>query len=138
MSSPRRAFLLLLAVALVAVVFCLGTSFTQMAESPDRERGSEFLWLLLALAFASPLWIPALMPAHPGLLSVAVRWLSAAALLVPLRYAATVAFHQFQLYPHPVFSFGIFGVAALLLAGCVVAIAVLLLPSFHRIEGRAA
>src|SRR5450755_2852929 len=44
MSGPRRAFLLLLAVALVVVVFSLGTSFTQMAESPERERGSEFLW----------------------------------------------------------------------------------------------
>jgi len=138
MSGPRRAFLLLLAVALVAVVFCLGTSFTQMAESPERERGSEFLWLLLALAFVSPLWIPAVMPAHLGLLSVAVRWLSAAALLVPLRYAAAVVMHQFQLYPHPAFSFGIFGVAAALLAGCVGAIAVLLLPSLHRIENRPA
>jgi hypothetical protein len=137
MSTPRRAFLLALAIALVVVVFSMGTSFTFSAESPERARGSAVFWLLPAVAFASPLWIPAVLPARWRRASVAVQWLSAAALLVPLRYAGAVTFHQFQLYPLPLFSIAIFGVAAMLGAGCIAAIAVLLLPSFHRVVGKA-
>jgi hypothetical protein len=59
MSSLSRVFLIMLAVAFVAVVFCLGTSFTYGAESGVRAQGSEFFWLLLGIVFASPFWVPA-------------------------------------------------------------------------------
>lgn len=98
MSTRSRVFLLVLAVALAVTVFFLGASFTYSAESPERASGSAFFWLLLAVLFASPLWGPALLSTRLGWVSVAVRWLSAAALLVPLWYVGSVAFNQFQMY----------------------------------------
>src|SRR3981081_1024238 len=110
MPTLSRAFLITLAAALVVVVFCLGTSFTYSAESTERAQGSEFFWLLLAVVFASPLWVPATLPTCSRWVSTTCRWLSAAALLVPLRYAGAIALHQAQLYPYSLFSASIFTV----------------------------
>lgn len=129
MPARSRAFLLGLAVALVVAVYGLGVSFTYSAELPERARGSELYWLLLALLFASPLWVPAALPARWGRVLLVVRWLSAAALLVPLRYAVSVALNQLQVYPGQFFSVTTLTVASLLSLGCVAAIVVLLWPS---------
>lgn len=134
MPTLRRAFLLALAVTLMVVLFCLGTSFTYSAEPPERARGSELFWLLLAVVFASPLWLPAILSTRSPRAAIAVRWLSAAALLMPLRYAAAVAVHQFQFYPQPLFSVTIFAAAAMLSVGCVVAIVLLLRPSARVLD----
>ena len=138
MPTFSRAFLIALAVAFVVVVFCLGTSFTYSAESTEGAQGSEFFWLLLAVVFASPLWVPAALPTRSRWVSATVRWVSAAALLVPLRYAGAVVLHQAQLYPHSLFSASIFTVASTLSVGCAAAIVVLLLPSPHRVARQAA
>ncbi|MDQ2869282.1 MAG: hypothetical protein M3S32_00970 [Acidobacteriota bacterium] len=135
LTGGRRAFLLALAVAIAVAVFSLGSTFTYNAEAPARARGSELFWLLLALVFASPLWVPAFLPARLGWVSTGVRWLCAAALLVPLLFAGSVAVHQFGLYPHPLFSVTIFAIAAALSAGCIAAIVVLLAPAAHRLVG---
>ena len=138
MPTLSRAFLITLAVAFVVVVFCLGTSFTYSAESTERARGSEFFWLLLAVVFASPLWVPATLSTRASWVSTTIRWLSAVALLVPLRYAGAVALHQAQLYPYSLFSASVFTVASTLSVGCAAAIVVLLLPSHHRVAHQAA
>jgi len=137
LTAGRRAFLLALAVAIAIAVFSLGTTFTYGAESPSRARGSELFWLLLALVFASPLWVPAFLPTRLGWVSTGVRWLCAAALLVPLLFAGSVAVHQLQLYPHPLFSVAIFAIAVALSAGCIGAIVVLLAPTAHRVVAHA-
>jgi hypothetical protein len=137
MPTLSRAFLITMAVAFAVVVFCLGISFTYSAESAERAQGSEFFWLLLAVAFTSPLWVPAL-PMRSRWVSATIRWVSAAALLVPLRYAGAVVLHQAHLYPYPLFSASIFAVASTLSVGCVAAIVVLLLPSLPRVPRKAA
>lgn len=129
MSTPARVFLFVLAAALMVVVYRLGTVFTYGAEPPARARGSEVFWLLLAAIFASPLWVPAFLSTRSRRVFTAVRWLSAAALLVPLGYAGSVAIHQLRLYPGPLFDRAIFTIAAALLAGCVAAIVMLLIRS---------
>jgi hypothetical protein len=137
---PRisRVFLLTLAVVLIVAVFCLGTSFTYSAESPDRAHGSDFFWLLFAGLFASPLWVPAIVSASSRGATIAVHGISAVLLLVPLRYACSVALHQLHIYPSPWFSAGTFAVGALLSVGCVSAIVVLLWPCFRRVARQAA
>ena len=133
MMTLTRVFLITMAVAFAVVVFCLGTSFTYSAESTDRAQGSELVWLLLSVVFASPLWLPATLPARPHWISTAIRWISATALLVPLRYAGAVVLHQANFYPYSWYSIGIFAVALSLSVGSVAAILVLLLPSFNCI-----
>lgn len=137
MSTRSRAFLLALAVALAVTVFYLGASFRYNAESPERASGSTFFWLLPAVLFASPLWVPAILSTRLGRVSVAVRWLSATALLVPLWYTGSVVFNQFRVYPGQYFSVTILIVAAALSAGCVAAIAALIGPSTNRDVGNA-
>ena len=138
MSRISRVFLLSLALALVAAVFCLGTSFTYSAESPDRAQSSEFFWLLLACLLASPLWAPAILSASSRWTTIAVHGISAVLLLVPLRYACSVALHQLRMYPSPWFSAYTFAIAALLSVGCVSAIVVLISPCFRRVVRRSA
>ena len=133
MATLTRVFLITLTVAFAVVVFCLGTSFTYSAESTDRAQGGELVWLLLSVIFASPLWLPATLPARPHWVSTTIRWISATALLVPLRYAAAVVLHQAGFYPFSLHSIGIFAVALSLSVGSVAAIVVLLLPGFRRI-----
>ena len=137
MSRISRVFLLTLAVAMVAAVFFLGTSFTYSAESPGRAHSSDFFWLLLAGLFASPLWAPTIVPASSRWITIAVHGISAVLLLVPLRYACSVALHQLRMYPSPWFSASTFAVGALLSVGCVCAIFVLLWPCFRRVARQA-
>jgi hypothetical protein len=138
MSRISRVLLLTLAFALVVAVFYLGTSFTSSAESPERANGGEFFWLLLAGLFASPLWVPAIVSTPSRWVIITVHGVSAVLLLVPLRYACSVALHQLRIYPSQWFSVGTFAVAALLGVGCVSAIVVLLWTCFHRVARKAA
>jgi len=133
MSRLSRIFLLAMAIAFVVVVFILGTSFTVSVQAAGRAHGAEFFWLLLAVIFASPLWVPAVFTTSSRPVSRVVCLLSAGALLLPLWYAGAVMFYQAQLYPHPLFSVSIFAIATALSAGCVVAIVILLLSSLRRI-----
>jgi hypothetical protein len=138
MPTLSRIFLLAMAIAFVAVVFLLGTSFTYGAEAVGRTHGAELFWLLLAIIFASPLWVPAVFATSSRPVSRVVCLLSACALLLPLWYAGAVTFYQAQLYPHPLFSVSIFATATALSAGCVVAIVILILSSLHRIARKSA
>ena len=138
MSTAVRVFLYFLAVSLALVIYSLGTSFTYGAETIERAQGSEIFWLLLAVVFASPLWLPATLSRPSRPLSGTARWFAAAALLVPLYYTGAVTLHQFQLYPHQLFSLPIFTVSAILSLGCIAAIAMLLLPRVRRANDKAA
>jgi hypothetical protein len=132
MSLTGRAFLLVLAAALIATVFSVGTAFTYGAESFENARGTELFWLVLALLFASPLWLPALIPSRFARLSNVIGWLSAAALLVPLGYVGSVVLHQVQLYSSSLFSPSILAITSMLALGCVLALVVLLRPTLRR------
>jgi hypothetical protein len=137
MSKLSRIFLLSMAIALIVVVFGLGSSFSLNAEPNERTFGGEWLWLLLAVVFASPFWIPAVFATGAGTVTTVICLLSAGASLIPLRYAGAVMLHQAQLFPHPSFSATIFAVAAALSAGCVAAVVILLLPVFYRLGRKA-
>ncbi|HVO87468.1 MAG TPA: hypothetical protein VMV45_02920 [Casimicrobiaceae bacterium] len=128
MSIPSRIFLLILAFVLAWVVVDLGSSFTYGAESIERARGSVIFWLIFGVAFASPLWLPAIMPQRHGGISTTIRWLSAAALGVPLWFIGSVVVHQLSVYRSGSFSAPVFGFAALLAIGCLAAIIVLIRP----------
>jgi uncharacterized protein (DUF2062 family) len=134
MSKLSRAFLIAMAVAFVTIVFSLGTSFTSSAESAERAYGAEWFWLLLAIVFASPLWVPAVFATRSHPVGTVICLLSAGALVIPLRYAGAVTLHQLRLYPDPLFSMSIFVGAAILSAGCVVAIVILLWASLRRMR----
>jgi hypothetical protein len=138
MSRLSRVFLIAMAIALVAIVFRLGTSFASGAESGEQTYGTQWLWLLLAVVFASPLWVPAVFATRSHPVGTVVCLLSAGALVIPLRYAGAVTLHQLRLYPHPLFSMSIFIVAAILSAGCVAAIVILLLPGLRRLRRKTA
>jgi len=138
MSTAVRVFLYFLAVSLALVIYSLGTSFTYGAETIERAQGSEIFWLLLAVVFASPLWLPATLSRPSRPLSGTARWFAAAALLVPLYYTGAVTLHQFRLYPNPLFSLSIFTVSAILSLGCIAAIALLLFPRVHHVNDKAA
>ena len=138
MSRISRVLLLTLASALIVAVFCLGTSFTYSAESPERANGGEFFWLLLAGLFASPLWVPAIVSTPSRWVTIAVRGVSAVLLLVPFRYACSVALHQLRMYPSPWFSVDTFAVSVLLSVGCASAIVVLIWTCSHRVARKAA
>jgi len=134
----HRIALLIVAGALALATFMLGASFTYAAEAPARAVGSWIFWMLFAVAIATPLWLPALVPTRLTGISRIVRWASVLLALVPLRYIATVLLHQYSLYGGGNFAPGIFGVALLLCTGCVCAIVVLMLPDFKSKAGHAA
>ena len=130
--------LLLLAAALAYVTFTIGESFTASAESAARNPGAWRFWALFALAFASPLWLPALVPSQFVVASRIVRWGSALLVLVPLRFSASVLLHQYELYGSGNFAFVIAGAALILSAGCLLAVVVLVLPELQRKRARIA
>jgi hypothetical protein len=132
MAPAHRIALLVCGIALAAVTFTLGASFTHAAESASNAEGAWVFWLLVGFAVASPFWLPALVPTRFVLLSRIVRWASAILVLVPLRYIAGVLLHQYHLYGGDNFAPSIFGGALLLSAGCAFAIVVLVLPELRR------
>lgn len=131
---PRfhRIALLVIAGAIAVVTFTMGASFSSAVDSAERAAGAWMFWAMLALVFAAPLWLPALVPARFVAASRVIRWCSALLVLVPTRYIASVLLHQSSLYGGGNFAPAIFGGALLLCAGCVFAIIVLALPDFRR------
>jgi hypothetical protein len=132
MAPAHRIALLVCAIALAAVTFTLGLSFTNAAEVATNAEGAWVFWSFIGIAIASPLWLPALIPSRMVMASRVVRWVSALLVLVPLRYIAGVVLHQYRLFGGDNFAPSIFAGALLLGAGCAFAIAVLVLPEFRR------
>jgi len=132
LAPAHRIALLVFGIALAAVTFTLGASFTYGAESATNAEGAWVFWLFVGIAIGSPLWLPALVPPRFVMVSRIIRWVSAILVLVPLRYIAGVLLHQSHLYGGDNFALSIFGGALLLSAGCVFAIVVLVLPELRR------
>ena len=132
MPPAHRLVLFVSGAALTAVTFMMGASFTSSAESAVRAEGAWVFWLLFAMAFAAPLWLPALVPSRLVTLSRIVRWICAVLVLVPLRYTVDVVLHQYRLFGGGNFSPTIFGVALLLTTGCALGTLLLLTPEFRR------
>ena len=132
MPTAHRMALLVCGIALAALTFMMGATFTYLAESATRAAGSWMFWLFLGLLFAAPLWVPAVIPSRFVMTSRIVRWASAILVLVPLRYIASVVLHQYRLFGGGNFVPAIFGGALLLSVGCALAIVVLVLPEFRR------
>jgi hypothetical protein len=134
MRASRRTFLFAMSAVVAIVVFYLGMSFTRGAVPSDGSYGSIAFWLLAAVILAAPLWIPAALSAQADWVANVINWICAAAMLIPLGFAASVVLHQFHLYPYPLFSAAIFSVALGICAGCMLAIVLLLLPTALRAQ----
>jgi hypothetical protein len=132
MPRAQRIALLACGIALAAVTIMMGATFTYLAESATRAAGSWVFWLFFGLAFAAPLWVPALVPPRFVMASRMVRWVSAILVLVPLRYIAAVLLHQYRLFGSGNFAPAVFGGALLLFVGCALAVVVLVMPEFRR------
>jgi len=137
MRASRRTFLIAMSAVVAIVVFYLGTSFTRSAVPLDGSYGSVAFWLLAAVIFAAPLWIPAVLSAQADWTANVINCICAAAMLVPLGFAGSVVLHQFHLYPYPLFSPAIFSVALGICAGCTLAVVLLLLPTARFVRNLA-
>lgn len=93
---PKAARILLLLVATLCAVFVaiLGGGFSRSVEPEAYSDGTLAFWFVLALTFAAPFWIPALIPErYPRALKVCRR-VGAAALLLPTYLFGSIVVHN--------------------------------------------
>lgn len=94
MSTPARILLLIVAALCAAFVAVLGISFSLAVEPDAYSASTSSFWLVLAAVFASPIWMPALIPdRYPRVLSVCRR-LGAIALLFPTFMFSSIVIHN--------------------------------------------
>jgi hypothetical protein len=94
MPATARIMLLFVAALCAAFFAVLGGRFSRAVEPEAYSAGTSAFWLVLAIVFAAPLWIPALVPErYPRALKVCRR-LSAAALLLPTYLFGSIVVHN--------------------------------------------
>lgn len=138
MPASFRFVLLASAALCTAFVALLGGGFSRAVEPDSYSTGTSAFWLFCGALVASPLWVPAVFPArYPRALRVC-RWLSAAALLVPILMFGGIVSHNIQR--------SISGLGAspsalaegvLLTATCLLCMVLLLWPKLSKLAKRA-
>ena len=94
MPTSARILLLFVAASCAAFVAVLGGGFSRAVEPEAYSVGSSAFWLVLAVVFAAPIWIPAMVPErYPRALKVCRR-LGAAALLLPTYLFGSIVVHN--------------------------------------------
>jgi hypothetical protein len=94
MSTAARVFLLLSASCCAGFIGMAGIGFALMADPQKTDARTFIFWTVVALVFAAPMWIPALIPdRHPFALKIG-RWVGALALLLPIALFAKMTSEQ--------------------------------------------
>jgi hypothetical protein len=84
MRRSLRIVLLLCAALCGGFVALAGGGFSRVAEPESYTAGTSVFWFLVGAVVAAPLWVPAIFPSRYALAFKVCRWLSAAALLLPI------------------------------------------------------
>jgi hypothetical protein len=94
MPTTARIMLLFVAALCAAFVAALGSGFSRAVEPDEYSAGTSVFWFVLAVVFAVPIWVPALIPErYPRALKVCRR-LGAAALLLPTYLFGSIVVHN--------------------------------------------
>lgn len=94
MPTSARILLLLVAALCAAFFAVLGGGFSRAVEPEAYAASTSVFWFVSAAVFASPLWVPAMIPdRYPRVLNV-YRRLAAAALVLPASMFASIAGHN--------------------------------------------
>jgi hypothetical protein len=136
--SPILRACLLAAAAVVGGAFALlGATFTGMADPGEYDSWARVFWLVAGAVIASPMWLPAVIPARLLPVGRWVRRAGAVALLLPFLFFSSIVAHNVDRWRNggqpATLGFGLATSGA-----CLVSMGLLLWPDFRAWRARRA
>ena len=94
MPIAARIVLLLAATLCGGFVALLGGGFSRAVEPESYATTASAFWFVAGVVVAAPLWVPALIPSRYSVALRVCRWVSAAALLLPIYVFGGIVVHN--------------------------------------------